>query len=214
VDHSCEKCGAAVEDGRPFCPQCRAPQIHVQVAVAAGEPAGERLAVEPPVQLPNLDRMQVGDRTLGGRSKLFDRSVAARSALKAGGLGVFAAMIPVIGILVTGWLAVYFYRRETGFAPAARICARIGAAAGLVVYAVNALFTILIIVFHAQQQVLDGLVKMAEKLGINTATAEFQASVQQLFTPAGLVKSFIAALVVSALGGALAALVLRHPPRG
>src|SRR5271170_3368495 len=44
VEHSCRQCGAQVEDGRPFCPQCRAPQIHVQIAVAD---AGNAAAVNP-----------------------------------------------------------------------------------------------------------------------------------------------------------------------
>src|ERR1700719_2072085 len=39
VEHPCQKCGTAVEDGRPFCPQCRAPQIHVQVAISDAEGA-------------------------------------------------------------------------------------------------------------------------------------------------------------------------------
>jgi len=123
-------------------------------------------------------------------------------------------MIPVIGILLTGGLAVYFYRREIGVAPAPKIGARLGAAAGIVVYAVNALSTILIIAFHAQQQIIDSFSRAAEKLGLNTGTVEFQASMHELFTPRGLVTSFVVALVVSSAGGALAALALRHPPRG
>src|SRR4029077_18429785 len=40
VEHPCQKCGTTVEHGRPFCPQCRAPQIHVQVAISDAEVAG------------------------------------------------------------------------------------------------------------------------------------------------------------------------------
>ncbi len=32
VEHACEHCGAAVEDGVPFCPKCAAPQIRVRLA--------------------------------------------------------------------------------------------------------------------------------------------------------------------------------------
>src|ERR1035441_7204710 len=56
VEHPCQQCGITVEDGRPFCPQCRAPQIHVQVAVpdaeiAAGlNPAPDEFSPEIPVE--------------------------------------------------------------------------------------------------------------------------------------------------------------------
>jgi len=35
MDHSCYKCGHSVEDGKPFCGQCGAPQIRVPMPEAA-----------------------------------------------------------------------------------------------------------------------------------------------------------------------------------
>jgi hypothetical protein len=52
VDHSCQQCGVTIEDGRPFCPQCRAPQIHVQVAVA--EPPASASLISPDGLAPGL----------------------------------------------------------------------------------------------------------------------------------------------------------------
>src|SRR5208282_4208970 len=121
VEHACQQCGTAVEDGRPFCPQCRAPQIHVQVATADTEidvglnPAPDGLAPEIPrpghFDLPN---MTAGMMTAGST---MDTRIAVRAALKAGVLGVFIGMIPFLGIALTGALAVFFYRRENGFVP-------------------------------------------------------------------------------------------------
>lgn len=142
-----------------------------------------------------------------------NRKIAVRAALKAGVLGVFIGMIPVLGIVLTGSLAVYFYRREKGFAPPAGLGAELGGAAGVVVFAINALFTIPIIVFHAQQQCADILTEAAQKFGINTATPQFQATVRDLFTPSGLATSFVIALVLASVGGALAAMVFRSPSR-
>ncbi len=143
-----------------------------------------------------------------------ERRVAVRAALKAGVLGVFIAIIPLLGIVLTGASAVYFYRRKNGFVLPAVLGARLGGAAGIVVFAINALFTIPIIVFHAQQECLDGIVKMAQRYGINTATPQFQASMQNLFTPSGLASFFIVAVVLASAGGALASLLLRprDPP--
>ncbi len=214
VDHSCEKCGAAVGDGRPFCPQCRAPQIHVQMAVgeAAGEgPSGETIALIP--QNTNLDPQH----TL--QPSQFDRGAATRAAVKAGVLGFFVSMIPLLGIVLTGSLAVYFYRREKGLVPPAGIGSRLGGAAGIVSFGINTLLiTVRLLGFHAQREYIDTMLKIAQAVGYNPADPEIQAAVRNLFTPSGMVLTFffgmIFTLALAALGGALAALVLRHPPRG
>ncbi|MGO9404876.1 MAG: zinc ribbon domain-containing protein [Terriglobales bacterium] len=209
MEHPCQQCGTTVEDGRPFCPQCRAPQIHVQVA-APDTGVTESLNPEAPVEA-RLASSQARPAMFGST---MERRVAVRAALKAGVLGVFIAIIPLLGIVLTGASAVYFYRRKNGFVLPAVLGARLGGAAGIVVFAINALFTIPIIVFHAQQECLDGIVKMAQRYGINTATPQFQASMQNLFTPSGLASFFIVAVVLASAGGALASLLLRprDPP--
>ncbi len=138
-----------------------------------------------------------------------DRSTAVRAALMAGALGVFLGMIPVLGIVLTGALAVFFYRRESKFVLPTALGARLGGAAGIVVFAVNALFTIPIIVFHAQQECIDGILKIAQKYGIDTAAPQFQTTIHNLFTPSGLAINFVAILVLASVGGALASLFLR-----
>ena len=143
-----------------------------------------------------------------------DRSVAVRAALKAGVLGVFIGMIPFLGIVLTGALAVFFYRRESGFALPAAFASRLGGAAGVVAFAINALLiTIRIFVFHAQQEYIDAILKIAQRFGANTADPDLQASVHSLFTPPGLAITFlfgmIFTVVLASVGGALASLFLR-----
>ena len=212
MDHPCEKCGALVEDGRPFCPQCRAPQIHVQYVTPAGDAAAlvDETVDQPPAGIPQLSNF---DRATTLQPGLFDRRVAVRSALKAGFIGTFLGLIPVLGIVLTGSLAVLFYRREKGSAPATSTGARLGAAAGVVVFTVNALFIIPVIVLHLQQQFVDRFSETAQKFGFNTATPEFQAGIRNLFTPSGLVTSFFFALILAAVGGALAAMIFRPSSR-
>ena len=55
-----------------------------------------------------------------------NRRIAVRAALKAGVLGVFIGMIPLLGIVLTGALAVYFYRRESKFVLPVALGARLG----------------------------------------------------------------------------------------
>jgi hypothetical protein len=143
-----------------------------------------------------------------------DRSVAVRAALKAGVLGVFIGMIPFLGIVLTGALAVFFYRRENGFALPTALGSRLGGAAGVVAFAINALLiTIRIFVFHAQQEYIDVILKIAQRLGANTADPDLQANVHNLFTPSGLAITFlfgmIFTVVLASVGGAVASLFLR-----
>jgi hypothetical protein len=216
VEHPCQQCGTTVEDGRPFCPQCRAPQIHVQVAapdaeIAAGlNPALDELSQEIPVET----RLASSQTRQVSSGSTMDRKIAVRAALQAGVLGVFIGMIPFLGIVLTGALAVFFYRRENGFALPAALGSRLGGAAGVVVFAINALLiTIRIFVFHAQQEYTDYILKIAQRFGANAADPDIQAGIHNLFTPTGLAITLffgmIFTVVLASVGGALASLFSR-----
>ena len=143
-----------------------------------------------------------------------DRGKAVRAALKAGVLGVFIGMIPLLGMVLTGALAVFFYRRENRVSPPTALGSRLGGAAGVVAFAINALMvTIRIFIFHAQQEYIDAILKIAQKFGANAADPDIQASIHNLFTPSGLVITFffgmIFTVVLASVGGALASLFLR-----
>jgi len=143
-----------------------------------------------------------------------DRGKAVRAALKAGVLGVFIGMIPLLGMVLTGALAVFFYRRENGVSPPTALGSRLGGAAGVVAFAINALMvTIRVFIFHAQQEYIDAILKIAQRFGANTADPDIQASIHNLFTPSGLAIAFffgmIFTVVLASVGGALASLLTR-----
>jgi hypothetical protein len=143
-----------------------------------------------------------------------DRRGAVRAALKAGVLGVFVGMIPLLGMVLTGALAVFFYRRENRVSPPTALGSRLGGAAGVVAFAINALLiTIRIFVFHAQQEYTDAILNIAQRFGANAADPDIQASIHNLFTPSGLAITFffgmIFTVVLASVGGALAALLNR-----
>ena len=123
-------------------------------------------------------------------------------------------MIPLLGIVLTGSLAVYFYRREIGFVLSAALAARVGGAAGVVTFAINAiLLTLRIFVFHGQQEYIDFLTQVAHSAGVNAADADFQSILHSLLTPSGLATSLffwmILSVVLASAGGALASIFLR-----
>lgn len=143
-----------------------------------------------------------------------ERGAAVRASLKAGVLGLFIGMIPFLGIVLTGSLAVFFYRRENGFVLPPALGSRLGGAAGVVSFAINALLmTLRIFVFHAQQEYTDFFLKIAQRFGTNTADPDIKAAIHSLFTPAGLAITLffwmIIAIVLASIGGALASLMLR-----
>jgi hypothetical protein len=143
-----------------------------------------------------------------------DRGIAVRAALKAGVLGVFIGMIPLLGMVLTGALAVFFYRRENRVSPPTVLGSRLGGAAGVVAFSINALMvTIRIFIFHAQQEYIDAILKIAQRFGANVADPDIQASIHNLFTPSGLAITFffgmIFTVVLASVGGALASLILR-----
>ena len=215
MEHSCKQCGILIEDGRPFCPQCRAPQIHVSVATPEVPfltdiiPA-EEFASDAPVEtrLASSPMRQTASRNI------LDRPAARHAALKAGVLGVFIGVIPFLGVVLTGYLAVFFYRRENGLVPIAGLASRVGGAAGVVAFAINAmLMTVRIFVFHAQQEYIDFLTQIAHKVGADASDPNIQAGIRNLFTPAGLAVSLffwmIIAVILASIGGALASIFLR-----
>jgi hypothetical protein len=143
-----------------------------------------------------------------------DRGKAVRAALKAGVLGVFIGIIPLLGMVLTGALAVFFYRRENGVSPPTAVGSRLGGAAGVVAFAINALMVaIRIFIFHAQQEYIDAILKIAQRFGANVADPDIQASIHNLFTPPALAITFffgmIFAVVLASVGGALASLLTR-----
>jgi hypothetical protein len=188
----------------------------VQVAipdaeVAAGlNPAVDEFSPEVPVET-SLASSQTRQASSGNT---MDRGVAVRAALKAGVLGVFIGMIPFLGMVLTGALAVFFYRRENRVSPPTVLGSRLGGAAGVVAFAINALMvTIRIFIFHAQQEYIDAILKIAQRFGANVADPDIQASIHNLFTPSGLAITFffgmIFTVVLASVGGALASLLNR-----
>jgi hypothetical protein len=188
----------------------------VQVAISEAEiasglnPAQGEFSAEIPAATGLASSMP---RQLASGSAM-DRSTAVRAAFVAGALGVFVGIIPLLGIVLTGALAVYLYRSKSRVVLAPALGARLGGAAGVVAFAINALLiTIRIVVFHAQQEYVDFLSRVAHTVGANAADPDFQAGIHSLLTPSGLAITFLFGMIIAAvlasLGGALASLFLR-----
>lgn len=207
MEHPCQQCGTTVEDGRPFCPHCRAPQIHVLGAVSDDPIAsGTDSALDKSSSAHLPSSLRDLPRPL---ATTIDSRIATRAALKAGLLGILLGAIPFIGIALTGALAVLFYRRKSGFVLPVALGARLGGAAGSVVWATGAFFAITVVMLHAQQQCIDSMTAAFQKFGASTADPAFQASIHNVFTPSGQATAFLIAVVSASIGGALASVFMR-----
>lgn len=212
MEHPCYKCGAAVEDGLAFCPQCTAPQIRVGLVEAE---AGFGACPEP-----------ASHSVSAGKGNI-DWSQALPAAALAGVIAALLMFVPLgaFGLAMTagGFLAVLFYRRRTAAAEVTPgMGARLGAVSGALGFAVFAIFAAVeVVVFHSGGQLRAALLEAIEQSAARSPEPQAQQVLEYLKSPPGLalmmglglVLVFIAFLVLSSVGGALSAALFRRRSR-
>jgi hypothetical protein len=222
MDHPCYKCGQSVEDGKPFCAQCGAPQIRVEVpepapeAVPAGESAvpvwdGERGTFFPGIAV----RSVPGQLTQTMRSCILAAGVAFGITLL--GFNPFAAS------LGAGFLAVVFSRRRNpGTATGAAAGAKLGALTGLVFFGASTMLQMLALaVLHKGPEIRSEMIETFQKAAARYPGPELQPMLDFVKSPDGFAFMMVASLVVGGLafvvlggvGGALGATILRRSGR-
>lgn len=223
MEQSCYKCGQLVEEGRPFCPHCTAPQI--RVIVAETMPAAKSFAdVTAPAQgengLPASETVPVLAVPIQ-----WSRSVqpCALAALIAALSMVLKLMVPLIAAIGAGFLAVAFYRRwnpHIGVGP--RQGARLGAICGLLCSGMTAiLLPVRIAILHEGAEVRDALLEGIQKSAVKYPDPQFQASLDFFRSPAGLafllafalIAGLVILVILGSLGGALGGAVLGRRDR-
>jgi hypothetical protein len=212
VAHPCEQCGTEVEDGRPFCPQCRAPQVRVEFAAL------------PPVAVPaRSDLGTVPDHLNSATLRSSADPAFFRTALQAGLLGVMANLIPFgLGMVLTGILAALLYHRSNAGTLRSGKAARLGAMAGAIAFAATALLTVLaIILLNSQQKFYDVMMQAIEQGVANQSDQEVQAFLQWLHTPQGfgtilafgMLLALLLSMLFSAVGGVIGSTLFRDRSR-
>lgn len=221
MEHPCHKCGAAVEDGTPFCKQCGAPQIRVP-GIEVQEPAPVRPSVPAPTESsPDFSSLP-GVISPERRSAGVQWAHALPGAALGGAFSLLAAVVPyaIFGpaFLAGGAVAVVLYRRhlKSGL-PSQGAGAKIGAASGgfgFLFFAIPAVATLVYRPDELRQGMLENLAHYA---GRGYDPQKIQQVTDLLKSPQGL--NFFVGFVLfilllmfvvgSSIGGALYAAWVR-----
>jgi len=208
MEEPCYKCGQMLEEGRVFCPHCRAPQIRVAVAdpVAA-------IPADSPVQPGQLAASQTVP-VLAVPMRWDQAAQPCAVAAFIGALGmVLRLIVPVVAVIGAGFLAVALYRRRNPeIALRARTGARLGGVCGFFCGGMTAILgTLRVAILHEGGKIRAFLLDVVQQQSGRSAEPEFQASLDFFRSPTGLVVMlvffFIVALILfilmGMLGGAL-----------
>ena len=207
MDQSCYKCGEMVEEGRVFCPHCRAPQIRVIIAEPATLPAtapAQTGALTASETVPMIAVPMNWDQTA---------QPCAVAALIAA-LGMVTSLInPIVASIGAGFLAVALYRRRNPeIVIHARRGARLGAICGFFCFGITAILgAVRVAILHEGGKIRASLLDVVQQTAVRYNDPQYQASLDFLRSPAGLltllVFYFIVALILfillGMLGGAL-----------
>jgi hypothetical protein len=206
VEHVCEKCGAGVEDGTPFCPQCNAPQIRVGLASAdaygEGDSAGHTRSIS---------------HSLPSRLVWRDALWSALGALAGAVLTVLLWVPPVLAMLLAGFLSVLLYWRRKG-SFGLWTGTKLGALTGALGFLIPSTILGLAAAGGLRQEIQDAFLKELQLRASGPYASEL---IEISKTPDGLTILMIVSLTMtllsflflSGLGGFLGALFLRQKNR-
>jgi hypothetical protein len=218
VEYPCHQCGAAVEQGTAFCPQCRAPQIRVavpEIVIPSGIASDSTVT-----SLPAYFGVPLTTR--------IEWSQALPATALAGLITALLMMTPLayfgFGMLIGGSLSVVFYRRRV---PVANVTPGMGARLGMVSGALGggifaALLSVGTTLFHAWDSVRAKLIEVVQQTAARNPDPQTQQALEFFKSPDGivlllttaLIGALMAFVIFSGLGGALGAAFLRrkeHP---
>jgi hypothetical protein len=223
MEQPCYKCGQLVEEGRPFCPHCAAPQIRVVVAETAQaiRPFADSEAAQASAgRLPAAETVPVLAVPVQWSKSAQPCAIAALIAALA---MVLKLMVPLIAGIGAGFLAVALYRRRNPhIVMGPRTGARLGAICGLLCSGMTAiLLPVRVIILHEGGEIRDKLLEGVQKSATKYPDPQFQATLDFFRSPAGLafmlaltlIAGLVILVILASLGGALGGAVLARRDR-
>jgi hypothetical protein len=214
MDHPCYKCGHGVEDGKPFCLQCGAPQIRVAVPEAVAPTfAGTVSSTDLPIFSDSLtvpSTLNVPPTGIQWPAALRSCAIAALIAALIMVLGLMVPLLAVMGAAVLG--VNLYHRKSPAWNVNARSGALLGAVCGIVFFCLSAVFeTVATVWFHTGGQVRQKMAEALQQAASRSNDPQVQAAFERLKTPEGLalmlafglVFLFLVSIAAGSLAGAL-----------
>jgi hypothetical protein len=212
MENSCYRCGHAIEEGKPFCAQCGAPQIRVTMPESTPPPVAGTVSSNnhstPTIESSGFRRPP----SLAALSGDVEWRRALRFCVVAALVAVIVMSLRLVGplpaVLGAGFLSVILYYRSPLLIASARSGAKIGAVTGLLSSLVPALFFAIFVALlrsggELRQEMLDSLQQFASR----SNNPQVQATFDLLKTPEGinkLVLAMVGFLLISVVAGSLA----------
>jgi len=218
MEHSCYKCDYVIEEGRPFCPHCRAPQIRVLIAETDRPVAALHSEIAPTPSDAGLPASQ----TVPVLAVPMQWSQALKPCTLAAvvtSLLMLVGLNPFVGMLMVGFLAVVFYRLgnpEASIRPGAG--ARLGALSGLICFALASIVeAVAVLALHKGAEIRQALLTTINQAASRTSDPQALAMFERFKSPQGLealmifgiLFGLVAGVLLAAVTGALGGAVLR-----
>ncbi|MGA7216873.1 MAG: zinc ribbon domain-containing protein [Candidatus Sulfotelmatobacter sp.] len=211
MDHSCHKCGQSIEDGKPFCAQCGAPQIRVALPEASTEPVpidDSGAAIAMPGTQPHLSGLP--------QSSVSVTSSNLRPCALAAGVAavlMFLGLNPFVAALGTGFIAVAFsLRRGPVAAVRPATGAKLGAFSGLLLFGISTVLeTLAVVILHKSAEIKGEMMEKIQQAASRYPGPQVEPFLQFVRSPNGFAFMMVASLIfgliafclLGALGGAI-----------
>ena len=201
MDHPCYKCGHSVEDGKPFCGQCGAPQIRVPMPEAIAIATEDASSLDVPilsVDSPILPGTLNASALSAGFVWPTAIGACAIAALIAALVMTLGLMVPLLAVLGAGVLAVNLYHRQNrGWNVNARSGAKLGALCGILFFGISAVFEALATtLFHTGGQIRQKMLEALQQAASRTSDPQVQTAFESLKTPQGIALMLVFGLIV------------------